>query len=522
MRTWLRPILVGGLIAVAWPVDMARAQEGDYFPTIEIIGWYVERDGDTIAVFDRNLGIGTRVDVETYIHEELDFVTVIVEVFDQDWTESEFVVIIVGGEPIFVETSDADEVFLRFEALGLPWGPPEAPPIGQASNLFFGRTTEAGFGPDSVIPGGDPNDPADYRLVYGDDPWERRFQFYVPEFLGKNQARLRGEIDFDVAWLLTFSASNEQEPEEGLGVPSDFATLRAIEKPSLAPVNPPAFADAGADRTVPAGFEVVLDGSRTFDSYNVGFDQTDDEDIFEKDKLTFTWEWISGPVRVDPVQTDPRDPMATVLLTIPDPNNPYVYRLLVDDNVNPLPSSDSVAITVVAELPGKNPPAVSNPLLDGIPLADAGAQTVGSVITLTAQVSDPDDPQGQSLRYRWTQTNELGGALAPDELQDAFQPISGMTEPESRWQVLTAGTFYFRLLVDDGEFRSSKRFSIEVIETATGGASEALGGGDAAGGSAGDDGAGQQSLPAPALCGAGMLPLAAVPLALGVLRRRRR
>ncbi|MFQ5806854.1 MAG: hypothetical protein ACE5I3_10430, partial [Phycisphaerae bacterium] len=232
--------------------------------------------------------------------------------------------------------------------------------------------------------------------------------------------------------------------------------------------------------------------------------------------LTFTWEWISGPVRVDPVQTDPSDPIAIVTLTVP---GVYEYRLIVDDNVNALPSTDTVRITVVDELPPKTPPVA---IIEG----PANAQPVGAIITLVSRSTDPDrpdDPNGLLLDYRWQQTNELGGPLAPEELQDAFQPLSGLTEKKSTWQAITPGTFYFRLLVDDGDFRSSARFSVEVIDTETGGSTAAAGNSPAAGGSNSGDGASQQqSLPTPAFCGAGMLPVAVLPLALCVMRRRMR
>ena len=142
----------------------------------------------------------------------------------------------------------------------------------------------------------------------------------------------------------------------------------------------------------------------------------------------------------------------------------------------------------------------------------AGELLVGTIVTLISRSTDPDDPDGSELEYRWQQTDELGDPLDPTSLQDAFLPLSGMTEETLTWQAVRAGTFHFRLLVDDGYFRSSARFSVEVIDTATSGASAADGG--AAG--AGQDQAG------PALCGAGVVPLAAFPLALCVMRRRNR
>ncbi len=275
-----------------------------------------------------------------------------------------------------------------------------------------------------------------------------------------------------------------------------------MENPFLGTGDPPACADAGADRTVAADTQVVLNGGGSSDGNNVGFDP-DDENVFEKDTLTFTWEWISGPVRVDPVQAIATDPTATVTLVVP---GDYVYRLIVDDNDNALPSTDSVTITVVQDLPPRNPPRA-------IIRGPAGPVPIGGIITLTSESTDPD---GDDLALRWKQTDALGGELPAEDLQDVFQPLSGMTSEVASWQALTAGTYYFRLLVDDGFFESSAQFTVVVIDTVTGGASVIV-----------DDGSGdvtdEQSefgTAVPALCGAGVLPLAAFPLALCLMRRR--
>lgn len=430
---------------------------------------------------------------------ELDIIWITVTVFDPDF----------DGE-------EGDGVHYTNQTLWLPYPgyvAPEPPPIANDRFLFFPQ--EEGLKP-----------PEGTTLTF-------EFFFQVPPFAGKNQARLRGLIDYDVEWLLRIIISNTEDPGCSSGVrglvgpPCEEAvdiwdqTFRAIENPVLAAPNPPPFADAGADRTVPAGVEVILDGSRTLDNFNQGFNVAS-EDIFEKDQLTYTWEWISGPARVDPIQADPADPVATVYLDIPnDPSDPndlyYEYRLTVDDNVNALPSTDAVRITVVDELPEKNPPVA---IIEG----PASARPVGSIITLVSRSYDPDrldDPNGVLLEYRWQQTNELGGPLDPDELQDAFQPLGGMTEKTSSWQALTAGTFYFRLLVDDDDFRSNARFSVEVIDTETGGAMETAGDSPSGSGATGESGAGEQGLTGSAGCGAGILPLAVAPLAMCVLRRRR-
>jgi hypothetical protein len=454
----------------------ATAQEGNNPPTIDIIAWEVFHEGDWVIVYDRDLGVGSLTDIDEFIHQEFDLVLVTLEVTDADWTIDD------EGE------QDAEEYFLRFRTFAWSFGPPEAPPIRETDEDFYGATEDQGFAPP-------PGELVSTNVI----------SFWVPEFLGRNQDRLRGYIDYDVFWLVEFAVSNEQEPDNEAVIDREYALVQAIEDPFLGPRNPPPFADAGADVTVAAGSDVILNGSRTFDSYNVGFDESDDENIFDKDILSFTWEWISGPERVDPVQTSARDPSATVTL---DESGEYVYRLIVDDNVSALPSTDSVRITVVDELPVNNPPVA-------VIRGPASAVPVGTIVTLTSESTDAD---GDELEYRWQQTDELGGPLPLENLQDVFQPLSGMTSDAATWQVLQIGTYYFRLLVSDGQYQSSATFSIEVIDTETGGASATT---DA--GSDSDPGpAAEQPGSAPALCGAGALPLAALPLALCVMRRRQR
>jgi hypothetical protein len=272
---------------------------------------------------------------------------------------------------------------------------------------------------------------------------------------------------------------------------------------------------------VPRDAEVILDGSRTFDSFNLGFD-SGDTNVFEKDTLTFTWEWLAGPVRVDPTPTDPTDPSEPTATVVLPAVGAYEYRLIVDDNVNALPSSDTVLITVVESLPAMNPPRA-------VIAGPASAVEVGEIITLYGD-EDPDgntlsyDPDGDELHYRWVQTNELGGPLDPDELQEAFQPLSDVDQPRSTWQAIAPGTFYFRLLVDDGDFRSSTTFSVEVVEAGagTGGTTQQGDSGTTGdGGASGDDsGSTTDDTPAAPTCGVGLAPLALLPFALCALRRR--
>jgi hypothetical protein len=400
---------------------------------------------------------------------------------------------------------NSDSIFVRKTSVWLPLvtsPAPEPPPMpGDTPGFRAPRYTSIGVGTATFI-----------------------IDFIIPEWIGVNQARLRGEIDWDVRWAVTIEVSAEEDPGEDTFISIAGFMLYAVEQTAFRPPNPPPFADAGADQTVPRGLEVILNGSRTYDYYNAGFDVTS-EDVFEKDTLTFTWEWISGPIRVDPVPYpagDSHSPIAIVTLNVPndpdDPNDVYVYRLTVDDNVNALPSTDSVRIRVLDELPPKTPPRA---VIEG----PANPQPVGAIITLVSRSTDPDrpdDPNGILLDYRWQQTNELGGPLAPEELQNTFVPLSGQTEKKSTWQALTPGTFYFRLLVSDGDFLANATFSVAVFEPETSGATATADEPPSDDGSGLNDASEQGEPASPSLCGAGMLPVAVVPLALCVWRRRGR
>lgn len=498
-----------GLLFVAAGLAMLgaipAAAQNNAPPVITNVAWGIYRNigGDpSFGPFDPPLNLDpTPFNPNADLARELDLITLDVTVVDPDFTEE----------------AD-DQVYYLKQTAWIPYDgylAPEPPVIGDDQDKFLPE--EEGLSP-----------------AAGQTSLTIPFVFQVPAFDGQNQAKLRGRIPYDVRWILHLMVSNTQDPgcttgpyyySDGyISYPCDEAVnswdqlFYAVENPVLIGPNPPAFADAGADRTVPAGYSVILDGSRSIDNYNRGFD-VGSTNVFDKDTLTYTWEWVSGPVRVDPVQDSPHDPQATVKLDVPnDPSDPhnqyYEYRLTVDDNVNALPTQDSVRITVVDELPTENPPVA---IIEG----PASARPVGSIITLVSRSYDPDrpdDPNGVLLSYRWQQTNELGGPLSADELQEAFQPLGGMTEKTASWQALKVGTYYFRLLVDDDLFRSSAQFSVEVIPTETAGAEETAGNGA----SSGDTSSTGQDLAAPTACGAGMLPVAITPLALCLLRRRLR
>lgn len=286
----------------------------------------------------------------------------------------------------------------------------------------------------------------------------------LPEILGSNQARLRGLLDefgnvvnWDARVIHDFEISNEADDSEDNVIVVVSVILKFAKNPVLAPANPQAFADAGPDMVVESGSSVKLDGGRTFDGNNVGFD-ANSRGVFDKDNITYSWQWISGPERVDPIYPDTRRPyIGEVTL---NEIGTYVFRLTADDGVNALPTSDNVRVQVISTIPENRAPIAraSGP---------TGLVTVGSIIRLDGTASF--DPDGDSLTYSWQQTDEIGGAIPSSDISRYFQPLSGTTSPIVTWQAIRTGTYYFRLLVNDGEFVSSTRLSVQVTDAKTAG-----------------------------------------------------
>jgi hypothetical protein len=292
-----------------------------------------------------------------------------------------------------------------------------------------------------------------------------RFQvvvsFFVPQFNGVNQARLRGLIDYDVQWNITIGIWNAETAEATAPVPRLNFDMFATENPALRPANdPPPFPDAGADATVAPGATVELSGIATFDSFNTGFNPAD-PNVFGGDKIEYIWEWISGPQRVDPIYVDPADRpwLATVVL---DVIGTYVYRLSVTDGINPLPNTDTVTIVVDPEATENRPPRA-------VIVVSEDPVVVGETLTLDG--SGSFDPDGDTLTYRWRQTDATGGELPADEFEARFQAISGLEQPISEWRTAETGTFYFLLIVSDGELMDTEMVSVEVVAGESAGAS---------------------------------------------------
>lgn len=492
-----RPMIVVLLTVTAtWlSGSVALAQSGDAVPSVAINSWsrfpFLGQNGFGGQVY----GPEEALDPINVGALELDIVVAHLTVIDTDWMPLD------PNNP--ATTTTGQDVYLSFSALPLVvngYPSPPAPPILGSSDLFAIKITPPP-GATSV----------DYDLV-----------MKIPRINEANQARLRGYIPIDVAWDVRLRVSNDQSGSDPTRVRQiDFFYLGASKSPNLAPPNPQALANAGSDQTVAKSTPVTLDASRTFESFNIGFDSAS-PNVFLKDNLTYIWQWISGPTQVDPVQPDQHSPTATVTL---DVSGVYVFRVTVDDNASAEdPTQDSVTITVVDSLPVNNPPTA-------VIVGPAGRIPVGAILKLDG--SQSFDPENNSLKYRWKQINQVGGDLTPADLAKIFQPLSGVDQAVTTWQAVAPGTFYFRLNVSDSEFLSTTTFTIVVFDpndtTATSGTASST---DTAGDPAADsantapttdstDGKAGGLLSGAALCGSG-LTFALLPAMLWMGSRRRR
>jgi len=173
-------LIVLGLAASVVPASLAQ-DEGNAPPRITNAVWEISRLSALLGGWFIYAPY-VPFDPATELANERDYFRVTVTIVDPDWT----------GE----EEGD-DEVFVRQVSAWIPYDgylDPEPPPVPGDDHAF------------------QPEEGQGLSPPEGQTQLDYMFRFQVPEFEGKNQARLRGLIDYDVRWLMQFVVSNSQDP----------------------------------------------------------------------------------------------------------------------------------------------------------------------------------------------------------------------------------------------------------------------------------------------------------------------
>ena len=182
-------------------------------------------------------------------------------------------------------------------------------------------------------------------------------------------------------------------------------------------------ANAGPDQTVRAKVKVWLDGAGSSDE--------------DGNALTYKWRQLSGiPVALDS-PTAARPSFVTPNIS----DAAFAFELLVNDGkLTSKPDTVSVVI--------------QDSTANHIPVANAGAdQRVIAGKTVTLNGASSADPDGDSLRYAWTQT---GGPSV--QLNSASSAAPSFLAPDTADQIALT----FQLVVDDGSVQSVAD-SVEVV-----------------------------------------------------------
>ncbi|MCJ8270441.1 MAG: PKD domain-containing protein, partial [Psychrosphaera sp.] len=196
------------------------------------------------------------------------------------------------------------------------------------------------------------------------------------------------------------------------------------------PVTPPPatnnqpIANAGSNQTIVAGDTVNLSGASSSD--------------IDGDNLSYTWQLNSKPAGSNATFTDANSVTATF---IADVAGSYVVSLTVNDG-QVSSSASTVTITAIA---------ANNP-----PIADAGPdQQVEAGQTVTLSGSTSQDPDGDSLTYRWQFNARPDGSVAD---------LSDPTSQSPTFTADVAGTYSFALTVNDGQIDSAPdTVTVEVV-----------------------------------------------------------
>ena len=185
-----------------------------------------------------------------------------------------------------------------------------------------------------------------------------------------------------------------------IGSPPDTVTVTTSNS---APV-----ADAGEDRTVAPGVEILLDGSGSNDA--------------DGNPLLYSWSLLSRPALSEAllVGADSAAPFLQI-----DAGGDYVVQLIVNDGLE-----DSAPDTVLIST------------INSLPVARAGDdQTVRPGDTVTLDGNASSDPDGDPLSFQWSLSVRPDGSTAALDLDN--YPIVRFTPDR-------AGLYVAQLIVNDG------------------------------------------------------------------------
>ena len=198
-------------------------------------------------------------------------------------------------------------------------------------------------------------------------------------------------------------------------LPGDFSNLQWS---FLSPV-----ANPGPNQTVPAGTNVILNGSGSSNPSGVG-------------TLSYSWAFASRPAASNAVLTNPNGMMASFAVDVP---GNYVVTLTVGNGA----AMDIASVTVST---------VNSP-----PVANAGPnQTVAVGSTVTLNGSNSSDVDGDSLSYFWTLASQPSGSSVVVLSYRSVLPTFVADQP---------GTYVVQLVVNDGKVDSAP--STVTIKTTT-------------------------------------------------------
>ncbi|MCK6515560.1 PKD domain-containing protein [Myxococcota bacterium] len=204
---------------------------------------------------------------------------------------------------------------------------------------------------------------------------------------------------------------------------------------ACAPVTPSApLADAGAIVVGSPGEVFMLDGSST-----------------TGEALTFEWTIVDGPATATLIDEDTMTPYL-----LPEVEGVYTLSLAVCDHLGRCDGAETYAL-VGGAAQRRGAPSFGAVRFGGrpwgknaAPVAEASAsRSLGGAATVKLNGGDSYDPDGDTLRYRWTFTARPAGSTLTDaDIQDSTSALASFTADVS-------GTYAVRLVVRDGMLSDS-------------------------------------------------------------------